>query len=243
MDWDPALYGDRIADIYDDLYEQAFDKAGAVAFLAEKAEGGRALELAIGTGRLAIPLKNSGVDIAGIDISERMVEKLRDKPGGADIPVTIGDFSEVGVTGKFKLIFVAFNTLFALTEQEDQVNCFRNVAEHLEDDGVFVVEAFIPDLHRFRMNQNTQVIEIEPDEVMLDVSRHDPVQQSIVSQHVFLSEKGTRLYPVTLRYVWPSEMDLMALVGGMALRERYSSWTRDHFTSSSTSHVSVYGKI
>lgn len=241
MGWDKSLYGDRIADIYDDLYEEAFDKAGAVAFLKEKAGGGRALELAIGTGRLAIPLKNSGVDISGIEISQAMIAKLREKRGGKDILVTTGDFAQVEVAGKFKLVFVAFNTLFALTEQDDQLNCFRNVAVHLEDDGVFVVEAFIPDLHRFRMNQNTQVIEVGTDRVMLDVSRHDPAQQQIKSQHIFLTEKGVRLYPVSLRYVWPSEMDLMAKVAGMELRERYESWQRDHFTSRSGGHISVYG--
>lgn len=242
MEWDKSLYGDRIAEVYDELYEGAFDTAGAVAFLSQKANGGRALELAIGTGRLAIPLKNGGVDISGIDISDQMVAKLRAKPDGAGIPVTMGDFADVGVAGKFKLIFVAFNTLFAVTEQDDQFRCFRNVASHLENDGVFVVEAFVPDMHRFRMNQNTQVVELTPDRVMLDVSQHDPVLQRITSQHVFLTEEGVRLFPVSLRYMWPSEMDMTAKAAGMELRERYGSWNRDHFTSSSGSHISVYGR-
>ena len=200
------------------------------------------MELAIGTGRIALPLKNNGVDISGIDISPAMVDKLRAKPGGEDIPVTLGDFAEVGVAGEFELIALVFNTLFALTRQEDQLRCFKNVADHLSDTGVFVVEAFVPDTSRFSRHQTLSVEDVQLDRVQLNAAVHDPARQTITSQHVFISDAGTKLYPIELRYVWPSEMDLMAKLGGMELRERYGSWRRDMFTSSSQTHISVYGR-
>ena len=248
MEWHERLYGDRIAAFYDDLYEEMFDKAGTVAFLEERARGadgmggGRVLELAIGTGRIALPLAATGVSVSGIDISEAMVAKLREKPGGADIDVTMGDFADVGVVGPFDLVYVVFNTIYALTTQEDQERLFRNVADRLAGQGLFVVEAFVPDIARFQRHQNSEVNDLSPEHVHLSFSRHDPVTQTIKSQMVMLTESGTRMVPVSTRYIWPSEMDLMAKLAGMQLRERYGSWGRDHFTSSSMSHVSVYGK-
>ena len=248
MDWDEKVYGDRIADIYDDLYEELFDKAEAVAFLAERSRGadgtgeGRTLELAIGTGRIALPLAQQGVDVHGVDISEAMVERLRSKPGGADIPVTIGDFADVPVPGRFDLVYLVFNTIYALTTQEDQLRLFRNVADHLTDQGVFVVESFVPDVSRYVRHQNTEVVGVGVDKVQVSFARHDPMTQTIRSQQMILTESGTKMVPVALRYIWPSEMDLMAKLAGMELRERYGSWKRDHFTSDSKAHVSVYGK-
>ncbi|MGH2808711.1 MAG: class I SAM-dependent DNA methyltransferase [Actinomycetota bacterium] len=242
MNWDEATYGERIAHVYDELYEEVFDKAAAVDFLTERARGARALELAIGTGRIALPLKNNGIEVSGIDISEAMVARLRAKPGGGDIPVTIGDFADVGIPGSFEVIFLVFNTLFALTTQEDQLRCFTNVAGHLTDQGIFVVEAFVPDVTRFTRHQSLGVEDVQLDRVQLNAALHDPALQTITSQHVFITDEGTKLYPVKLRYVWPSEMDLMAKLAGMELRERYSSWRRDMFTSSSQSHISVYGR-
>ncbi len=242
MEWQGADYGDRIAGVYDELYEDTFDKVAAVDFLAEKAGTGRVLELAIGTGRIALPLKAKGAAVSGIDISEAMVARLRAKPGGADIPVTIGNFAEVAVPDRFELIYLVFNTLFALTSQDEQIDCFRNVGQRLSDNGVFVVEAFVPDLTRFKRHQNTEVTDVQANRVMLDVSRHDPVQQTIASQHLIVTEEGTKMYPVFLRYIWPSEMDLMAKLGGLELRERYASWRREPFTSASSVHVSVYGR-
>lgn len=248
MEWDEKTYGDRIAGVYDDLYEELFDKAGAVSFLAERSRGvdgngeGKVLELAIGTGRIALPLAQQVAELQGIDISQAMVDKLRAKPGGEDIPVTMGDFAEVGVGGRFDLIYLVFNTIFALTTQEAQIRMFRNVADRLTDRGVFVVEAFVPDLARFTRHQNTEVVDVGLDSVHLNFSRHDPVTQVIQSQQVMVTEEGTQMFPVQLRYVWPAEMDLMAKLGGLDLRERYASWNRDHFTSESKAHVSVYGK-
>ncbi|MBW3594972.1 MAG: class I SAM-dependent methyltransferase [Actinobacteria bacterium] len=248
MEWDERVYGERIAEIYDDLYDEAFDKASAVAFLEDRSRGserrgaGNALELAIGTGRIALPLAQRGVQVQGIDISDAMVAKLQAKAGGSDIPVTIGNFADVAVAGRFDLIYVVFNTIFALTTQDDQLKLFRNVADHLEDEGLFVVEAFVPDMDRFDRHQNAEVNIVGVDHVQLSFSRHDPVTQTITSQQVLLSEGEMKMVPVHLRYIWPSEMDLMARLGGMELRERYSSWNADHFTSNSKSHISVYGK-
>ncbi len=248
MEWDERVYGERIAAIYDDLYENAFDTAGAVAFLAERSRGfegrgeGDVLELAVGTGRIALPLAQRGVRVEGIDISDAMVAKLRAKAGGTEIPVTIGNFVDVDVAGRFDLIYLVFNTIFALTTQDDQLKLFRNVVDHLEDTGLFVVEAFVPDLNRFDRHQNSEVNAVGVDHVQLSFSRHDPVTQTVTSQQVLLSQGDMKMVPVHLRYVWPSEMDLMARLAGMELRERYGSWQLDHFTSESKSHVSVYGK-
>jgi SAM-dependent methyltransferase len=233
-------YGERIADIYDEWYS-AFDEA-AVNTLSEMARGGRVLELGIGTGRIALPLRQKGVVVHGIDASTAMVAKLRAKPGGENIPVTIGDFADVAIEGQFSLIYVLFNTFFALLTQEAQLRCFENVARHLGPEGVFVMEAFVPDVARFSGGQTTRTIGLTEAEVRLDATLHDPLTQQITIQHVVLSEQGVRLYPVKLRYVWPSELDLMARLAGLSLRERWGSWTRDSFTADSGQHISVYGR-
>ncbi|MBI2856317.1 MAG: class I SAM-dependent methyltransferase [Chloroflexi bacterium] len=241
-DYDASTYGERIADIYDELHQGLADVQATVDALADLAQGGRALELGIGTGRIALPLAERGVEVHGIDASPAMVARLREKEGGAQIPVAMGDFVDVAVEGDFSLIFVAFNTFFGLLSQEDQVRCFRNVAHHVSGDGVFVIEAFVPDVTRFVRGQNITAPLLEMDRVLLDVSRHDPVTQRVVAQHLLIMESGTRLYPVQLRYAWPSELDLMSQLAGMRLRERWGSWRREPFTAASTNHVSVYEK-
>jgi SAM-dependent methyltransferase len=238
--YEPATYGDRIADAYDHLYGGAFDVDATVSMLRDLAPGGRALELAIGTGRVALPLTAAGIEVQGIDASEAMVAKLRAKPGGDGIAVTMGDFAEVAVDGEFSLVYIVFNTIFALATQADQSRCFHNVASHLRPGGVFVVEAFVPDLTRFDRDQRVHVTEIGLDDVMLDVSIHSPENQTVTSQHVVLRESGIKLFPVHLRYAWPSELDLMAGSAGLRLRERWAGWRKERFSSSSTSHVSVY---
>jgi SAM-dependent methyltransferase len=240
-DYGPETYGDRIADVYDGLYS-ALDTEGAVETLTELAGSGPVLELAIGTGRLALPLAERGLEVNGIDASEEMVKRLREKPGGDRIPVTMGDFADVDVEGQFSLIFIAFNTLFALLTQEAQLRCFANAAKRLADGGVFVVEAFVPDLGRFDRGQRPHVNIVEPDRVMIDVSRHDPAEQRIDSSHVVLTESGTKLYPVGLRYAFPAELDLMARLAGLELSDRWGGWRRQPFDAKSDRHVSVYGR-
>src|SRR5688500_12640356 len=216
--YEPETYGQRIAAVYDELYAQAFDKAGAGTFLSERAGGGPALELAIGTGRVGLELARAGVEVHGIDNSEAMVERLRAKPGGDRITVQMGDFADVDVDGDYPLIYVVFNTLFALTTQDDQIRCFENVARRLTDAGVFVIECFMPDTTRYVRHQNSDVLDVQLDGVHLDVSRHDPVTQTVKAQHVFISEAGTKLYPIFLRYAYPPELDVMARLAGLALR-------------------------
>ena len=240
-DYEAETYGDRIAEVYDALYS-GLDTEGAVETLAELAGAGPVLELAIGTGRLALSLAERGLEVHGVDASEAMVAKLREKPGGDGIPVTMGDFADVAVEGSFSLVFVASNTLFALLTQEDQLRCFANAAARLTEDGVFVIEAFFPDLARFDRDQRTQATLVETDRVMIDVSRHDPVAQRIDSSHVVITEAGTRLYPVPVRYAFPAELDLMARLAGLRLRERWGDWRRAPFTAESGRHVSVYAR-
>lgn len=239
-----STYGDRWADIYDEWTDRRIGAStqATIDGLADLAAGGRVLELAIGTGRIALGLADRGLDVHGIDASEAMVARLRDKRGGDAIPVTIGDFADVEVEGRFDLVFVAFNTFFALTTQDDQVRCFDNVARHLTDDGVFVIEAFVPDLGRFDGGQTVRALRVTNELVDLEASTHDAATQTVTSQHVVISEAGLRLQPVHLRYAWPSELDLMARLAGLALRQRWAGWDRSAFASSSGQHVSVYGR-
>jgi SAM-dependent methyltransferase len=225
-DYDISTYGDAIADVYDEVHAE-LDPAEAVALLAELAGAGPVLELAIGTGRIALPLAERGLEVHGIDASQAMVAKLREKPGGDRIPVTMGDFADVDVEGRYSLVFVAFNTFFGLLTQEDQVRCFENVGTRLAEGGVFVLEAFVPDLTRFDRGQRVSVLNIEVDSVRLDVDRHDAVAQTVEAQHVLLSRSGIRFQPVRIRYAWPSELDLMARLAGLRLRDRWAGWNRE----------------
>lgn len=238
----PSTYGDRIADVYDHLYGEMFDTEGTVTFLAGFARGGRALELGIGTGRVALPLSERGVQVQGIDSSEEMVAKMRVKPGGDQIEVTIGDFVDPPVEGPFDLVFIPFNTLFALTTQDEQVSCFANVAKLLGDEGVFVLDAFVPDPSRFDQHQRLSVDSIDDGRVMIEATRNDPNSQRSTSYHMVLTPGGIEMYPVVVRYAWPSELDLMARLAGLKLQERWSSYRRDPFLSDSRSHVSVYAR-
>jgi SAM-dependent methyltransferase len=219
------------------------DEVSAVAFLAQQAGAGPALELAIGTGRIALPLAARGIRVDGIDLSPAMLDQLRAQPGGDQLSATLGDFADVPVTGAYRLIYVVWNTFFNLLSQQDQVRCFENVAAHLTDDGSFVIEAYVPTfLHQLRHQQYVDAEAIEVDQVRLDLLRHDAATQTIEESHVTLSAAGIRLNPVVQRYAWPSELDLMAQIAGLRLKERWSGWERAPFTSSSSLHVSVYGR-
>ena len=235
-------FGEDIAEYYDELSVRG-DEEATVAFLEQLARGGPALELAIGTGRIALPLAARGVVVDGIDLSPAMVAKLRAKPGGDQLSVTIGDFAEVPVPGTYRLIYVVFNTLFNLLTQDEQVRCFENVAAHLTDDGAFVVEAGTPDwLYHLRNNQHVDAEAIEVAEVRLDVLRHDPLTQTIEESHVFITREGTRMWPVVQRYSWNSELDLMARIAGLRLKERWAGWSREPIGSASPNCISVYGR-
>jgi len=231
-------YGERVANDYDVWYKD-FDQ-DAITLLAELARSGRALELGIGTGRIALPLMAKHVEVHGLDASQSMVARMRDKPNGDRVPVNFGNFADVAADGQFALVYVVFNTFFALTTQEEQVRCFRNVAAHLTPEGRFLIEAFVPDMTRFDRGQTVWATKVTTENVDLDVSQHDPVTQRVVSQKVFLKDGSVRLYPIEIRYAWPSELDLMAQLAGLRLRQRWSNWKRESFTSESTKHISVY---
>jgi SAM-dependent methyltransferase len=235
-----ASFGEDAAEVYDD--SPRGDEAETVTFLAGLADGGPVLELAVGTGRIALPLAATGLRVDGIDLSEAMVAKLRAKPGGDRLAVTIGDFADVPVEGRYPLVYLVYNTLFNLLTQDDQVRCFAGVAEHLTPDGVFVVEAFVPTfLYQLRDHQYVDAESIGVASLRLDVGRHDPVGQVLDETHVALTASGVRLYPIVTRYSWPAELDLMARLAGLRLRDRWGGWLHEPFTADSRRHVSVYG--
>ena len=239
--YEDATYGERIAAVYDDFY--AGYEEEAIDLLCELASGGRVLELGIGTGRIALPLAERGLEVMGIDASQAMVEKLRAKPGGDQIQVVQGSFAAMPpqLDGeRFNLVFIVFNTFFALLTQEEQVQCFRSVAAHLTENGRFLIEAFVPDLARFEDGQAVRLTHLSQQAARLDVAQLDPVAQQISSQHVVLTKEGLQLYPVKLRYAWPSELDLMAELVGLKLQHRWGSWRKEAFTKDASKHISVY---
>ncbi|HEX6498980.1 MAG TPA: class I SAM-dependent methyltransferase [Micromonosporaceae bacterium] len=238
-------YGDLFADLYDEMVADSMvagNASAAADFLAALAPRGRALELGIGTGRVALPLAARGVEVHGIDASEKMVARLRDKPGGADLRVDVGDFADVDAPGSFDLVYVVFNTLFALPSQDEQVRCLANAAARLRPGGRFVVEAFVPDVTRYDRGQRVQAVRVDAGQVRLDVSRHDPLNQTITVQNVLIGADGIRLLPVFLRYAWPAELDVMARLAGLRLVDRFSGWHREPFTAASGAHISVYAR-
>ena len=238
---DEGFFGERAASVYDEHAAEMFDPAKVgpvVELLAGLAEQGRALEFGIGTGRIALPLAERGVPVAGVDNSEAMVARLRAKPGAEDIDVTIGDFATTRVEGEFSLVYLVFNTIGNLVTQDAQVACFRNAAEHLRSGGRFVIEVGVPDLQRLPPGQTIIPFRADPEGIGFDV--YDVVTQRFSSQHYHFSEDGVQTYPVELRYVWPSELDLMARLAGLTLENRWAGWQQEPFTDLSRSHVSVY---
>ena len=238
----PETFGKLNAEHYDVFHPADADALAAVDVLADLAAGGAVLELAIGTGRIALPLAERGLVVCGIEASQEMIAKLRAKPGGEAIAVTCGDMADVDVPGEFDLVFLVFNTLFNLTTQEGQVRCFANVARRLTARGVFVIEAFVPDVAHFVDRERVRTVAVTFDSAFLEASVHDPVSQTINYQYITLGEAGARLTPLPMRYAWPSEIDLMARLAGLQLRERWGGWDRSAFTAASSKHVSVYGR-
>jgi SAM-dependent methyltransferase len=228
--------------VYDVLYESARSTEDEVRLLTELAGDGPVLELAVGTGRLAIPLANAGLDVDGIDASHAMVAKMRAKPDGDRVGVTIGDFADVGVDRSYSLVFVVFNTFFALLDPDDQLRCFENVAAHLAPGARFVIEVFVPDPSRFERGQHVEVTHVGVDHARLTVSRHDAALQRVDSLIVLIGGDGTRAWPVRVRYSYPTELDLMAKLAGLRLEHRWGGWRREPFTSDSVNHVSVYAR-
>jgi SAM-dependent methyltransferase len=238
--YDAATYGDRIADVYDELPTHPDDADAAVTCLAQLAGNGPVLELGIGTGRLALPLARGGLDVSGIDTSEAMVARLRTKPGGDEITVAIGDFTDIDVDGRFDLIFVAYSTFFALPDADAQRRCFEGVADHLTPEGRFVIEVFVPDPSRFVRDQHLEVRHVGVDSAVLSANRHDAATQRVDSLLVRLADEGVRTWPVRIRYAYPDELDLMAAEAGLRLEHRWGGWGGAPFDDDSVKHVSVY---
>ena len=238
---DEGFFGERVASRYDEDAADMFDPAvvtPVVDTLVELTGQGAALEFGIGTGRIALPLAERGVRVAGIDSSEAMMARLRAKPGGEDLEVAIGDFATTRVGGEFSLVYLVFNTINNLVTQDAQVACFQNAAAHLRGGGRFVIEVGVPDLQNLPVGQTIIPFHADPGGIGFDV--YDVVTQRFSSQHYVFTEGRVESYPVEFRYVWPSELDLMAQLAGMALRERWSGWRREPFTSDSRKHVSVW---
>jgi SAM-dependent methyltransferase len=238
-----SSFDERIARSYEAKWPELFEPAmvdPVVELLAELAGTGAALELGIGTGRIAIPLRRRGVPVHGIELSPDMVAQLRTKPGSDDIGVTIGDFATTSVEGTFGLAYLVRNTIMNLTTQDEQVACFQNVAAHLDPGGCFVIEVGVPALQRLPPGETVRPFTLTP--AHLGFEGYDVATQIAFSHHYWVADGRLETFSAPFRYVWPSELDLMARLAGMTLRERWSDWTRAHFTSDSGQHVSVWEK-
>jgi len=236
-------FAGKVAERYDESSADMFDPAVVdpiADFLADLAGDGDALELGIGTGRIALPLSKRGVRVSGIDLSKDMVAKLKEKPGGEEIEVVIGDFATARVEGRFTLAYLVFNTINNLTTQDAQVACFQNVADHLEPSGCFVIEVGVPGPRTFSADKRFTVFDFGDTHVGID--EYDAASQGLVSHHFSLIDGNWELLSMPFRSVWPAELDLMARLAGMSLRERWSGWKRKPFTNESTKHVSVWEK-
>ena len=237
-------FDERIAARYDETSADMFvpDLVNAtVDFLADLAGDGAALELGIGTGRIALPLSQRGVRVHGIDLSPPMVARLRAKDGADAIGVTIGDFATTRVDDTFRLAYLVFNTIMNLTTQDEQVACFRNVAAHLEPGGCFVIEVGVPSLQRLPPGETVRAFAVTPTHLGFD--EYDFVPQILYSHHYWMVDGTVERFSAPYRYVWPAELDLMARIAGMTLRERCAGWRREPFTNESTMHVSVWEKL
>ncbi len=241
-DYDAAHYGARLAEDYDAIYDGVFDTEGAVERLADLADGGRVLELGVGTGRIALPLVAQGLEVWGIDGSQRMLDRLSAKPGGARVKTACGDFAQTRVEGQFALVLLLVNTIYAMPHQDAQVACFANAARHLSLGGRFVVEAWVPDppkgdhvgLKARRLGRGFAGLVIED---------HDPALQTLSTTQIVISESGqVQAFPIVHRYAWPAELDLMARLTGMSLEHRWGDWHGGVFDARSTDHISVWRK-
>ena len=236
-------FGESVAARFDERYAHQADPAVVapiVDLLEELAAGGAALELGIGTGRIALPLAARGVPVHGIDLSEAMLARLRAKPGAERIGVTVGDFATATVEGTFTVSYVVANTIMNLTTQDEQVACFENVTAHLEPGGSFVIEVLVPRLRRLPPGERFQPFSVSPTHLGFD--EYDVARQGLISHHYWIEDGGIEILSPPFRYVWPSELDLMARLAGMSLRERWAGWAREPFTSESEKHVSVWEK-
>ncbi|MEO0990018.1 MAG: class I SAM-dependent methyltransferase [Pseudomonadota bacterium] len=237
--WQATSFGHLNAEVYDETQDPGTTEA-AVTVIADLARGGKVLELAVGTGRIALPLAARGVDVTGLEVSPQMVAKLRAKPGGDALPVVMADMADFTFDTKFDLVVLVFNTLFNLTSQAQQIGCFQSVANCLAPGGRFLVEAFVPDVARYRDHQDVRIKHLDMGRLTLDAVQHDPVEQRLTMQRLHVDDAGTKLVPLVMRYAWPSELDLMARLAGMTLVDRWSNWDKAPFGADARSAISVW---
>lgn len=235
-------YGDDYVDVYDKMFDSRDNDADVASFLSSLAAGGRALELGIGTGRLAIPLADAGIEVHGIDNSQAMLDVMKTKPRAAKIRAYLGDATSMRIPGEFQLVFIGFSTIYLLGSQEVQVQCFRNAALHLPKGGKFLVEAFLHDRLQWPTGEQFSTTSVERDHVSVRAAVHDPVTQTIKLNHMTIRPEGVSFRPNRLRYIWPSELDLMSQLAGMRLVGRWGDWKKTPFSAQSTGMVSVYEK-
>jgi len=237
-------FGEHVAERFDERYAHKAVPAVVdpiVAFIADLAGSGAALEFGVGTGRIALPLGQRGVPVHGIDLSEAMVARMRAKAGSDRVVATVGDFATTRVEGTFSVVYLVANTIMNLTTQDEQVACFRNAAAHLEPNGSFVIEVLVPRLQRLPPGETFQLFSVEPTHVGFD--EYDIVRQGLISHHYWIQDGTVDVNSPPFRYVWPSELDLMARLAGMTLRERWGGWEREPFTADSPKHVSVWERV
>ncbi|MEM8634054.1 MAG: class I SAM-dependent methyltransferase [Pseudomonadota bacterium] len=241
-DWNSSSFGELYADEYDALHDPGTTK-DSVDLISSLAGDGTLFELAIGTGRMAIPLAKKGHVIQGLEASSEMVAKLREKPGGDAIHVQIADMSEFETRERYDFAFLVFNTLFNLTSQSAQIGCFASVADCLNPRGYFLVETFVPDIGRFRSGEDVSVSKLDTESVWLEAVVHNGVDQTLDFQRIRYSREGVKIAPLKMRYAWPAEIDLMAQLAGLRLKHRWGGWNRESFTDKSRMHVSLYEKM
>ena len=240
----PESFGDFNAEGYDDWYGNPSVELTekTVNVLVELAEGGAILELAVGTGRVAIPLANKGLYVSGIEASSKMIAKLKEKPGSSELVVIQGNMAEFNIDASYKLIFLVFNTLFNLNSQKEQARCFNTVSKHLDKGGKFLIETYVPEPEHYEKGENLKTVHISLDRTVIEACMHDVNKQTVDYQYIEITEQGIRMHPLPIRYSWPSEIDLMAENAGLKLFQRWADWQKTPFTSSSKSHISVYIK-
>jgi SAM-dependent methyltransferase len=236
----PATYGDAIAEFYDTMFGHLPDTDDAVRCIASLARRGRVLELGVGTGRVALPLQQMGLEVWGVEASPAMATQLRAKPGSEHIHLVVGDFMEMPVEGSFTVIYAVYSTFFGLLSQNDQVRCFRNIASHLDPRGVFLLQAFFPAVWPGTAGNRLEVGRLIG-HLRLDAIQHDPVSQTIVGSHILVADGAVNSFPVRIRYAWPTELDMMARLAGMELRHRWGGWHAEPFTMTCPEHISIYG--
>lgn len=243
--WDAETYGENWADIYDNhvsTRQPALDPTSAVKFLGELANRGRVLELGVGTGRLALPLAEMGLQVDGIEASEKMIGRLKAKSLSDRVSVILGDYSRFELSARYPLVYAAYNGILMLPDRDDQINCFKDVARVLKPGGRFVIEAQVPDFNGFMNRGKIELNRMDYDCVEVRITEHRRNAQQFFAQHIWLEDGGIKMKPMTIRYAWPSELDLMANLAGLFLENRYGGWEKQRFDDRSIYHVSVYTK-